>query len=46
VLIPELSLEVPLPVQEDTLLDASLPLTLTGVKLAELEAHFRIDGSH
>ncbi len=43
VLIPELSLEIPMPVQEDMLLDASVPLTLTGVNLAELEAHFRIE---
>lgn len=43
VLIPELSLEVPMPVPEDLLLDASVPLILTGVNLAELEAHFRID---
>lgn len=42
-LIPELSLEVQLPVQDDILLDASVPLTLTGVNLAELEAHFRLE---
>jgi exoribonuclease-2 len=43
VLIPELSLEIQLPVPEDMLLDASVPLILTGVSLAELEAHFRMD---
>ncbi len=43
VLIPELSLEVQLPVHDDIILDASLPLALTGVNLAELEAHFRIE---
>jgi exoribonuclease-2 len=43
VLIPELSLEIQLPVAETMLLDASVPLILTGVSLAELEAHFRID---
>jgi exoribonuclease II len=43
VLIPELSLEIQLPVPEDMLLDASIPLILTGVSLAELEAHFRLD---
>jgi exoribonuclease-2 len=43
VLIPELSLEIQLPVPEDMVLDASIPLVLTGVSLAELEAHFRMD---
>jgi len=43
VLIPELSLEVQLPIQETMLLDANVPLILIGVNLAELEAHFRIE---
>ena len=43
VLIPELSLEIQLLVPEDMELDASVPLVLTGVSLADLEAHFRIE---
>ncbi len=43
ILIPELSLEIQLPVHDDTILDTSLPLALTGVNLADLEAHFRIE---
>ena len=43
VLIPELSLEAPVTVPEDIELDTKLPLVLTGVNLAELEANFRID---
>jgi exoribonuclease-2 len=42
-LIPELSLEVQLPVPETMLLDAHVPLVLTGVNLAELEAYFRLE---
>ena len=42
-LIPELSFEMQMQVPEDMLLDANVPLVLTGVNLAELEAHFRIE---
>jgi exoribonuclease-2 len=44
VLIPELDLEVQVHVRDDLPLDSRLSLRLTGVDLAELEAHFRAEG--
>jgi exoribonuclease-2 len=43
VLIPDLDLEVQVHLRDDLPLDSRLPLKLTGVDLAELEAHFRPD---
>jgi len=40
VIIPELALEIPLHLREETPLDASVPLVLSGINLAELQAHF------
>lgn len=40
VLIPELDLEVQMSLREDLPLDSPIPLTLNGVNLAELDAHF------
>jgi exoribonuclease-2 len=42
VLIPELGLEVRVHVRQDLPLNSPIPLALSGVNLAELEAHFRI----
>ncbi len=43
VLIPELSLEVQLPIPEDVPLDTPLSLVLNGVNLTELDAYFRVE---
>jgi exoribonuclease-2 len=42
VLIPELGLEVRLHLPTDLPLNSSIPLTLNGVNLAELDVHFQI----
>jgi hypothetical protein len=43
VLIPALGLEVFLPLHEEITLDTRLSLVLSGVKLPELDAYFRVE---
>ena len=43
VFISELGLEIPLHLQADWPLNSTIPLTLNGIDLARLEAHFRIE---
>jgi exoribonuclease-2 len=42
VLIPALDLEIQLALREDIPLDATVPLSLNGVSLPELEAYFQV----
>jgi exoribonuclease-2 len=44
VFIPELDLEPRVHLREDLPLDSAVPLALSGVDLAELEAHFQVGG--